>query len=441
MPGLHRECHPIPQRHSQQHESPHVTGWQSKYGGGGYQSSDDDDSSESNDDSNDDSSSSTTDSSSSTTSSSSSNNSTLRGDSKCSSSMCVEAQVNGDTVQYSLTSQRGTPGWMAMGFGTQMTRSPMVIMWANEDGTLTLSQRQANSYTMPAVVPDPPRVATAETALSVTSGDNQKYVFTIPANSDTNQNIIWAFGSTRPSSSDAGAQMVQHVAEGRMTLDLTRTPGSGNDTNTGGDQVPLTSNERTLLAHAVLACIGFLILLPIGALIPRYLRTFVSGWFKFHWIVQFVLGGLAGVIGIILGFVGVSNRGGVHANTTHKRVGITLLVLYILQVSLGAIVHFFKPKSWTKGGRRPIQNYIHAILGVLIIALALFQARTGYKTEWPRVTSRAATNGVNIVWYVWVVLLPVLYFAGLALLPRQFKQEKRGNARAPSDDSREELRR
>ncbi|KAH6913840.1 hypothetical protein BKA70DRAFT_646269 [Coprinopsis sp. MPI-PUGE-AT-0042] len=392
---------------------------QSKYGGGGG----------------DDSSSSSTDSSSSTTSSSSSTNSTLRGDSKCSSSMCVEAQVNGSTVQYSLTSQRGTPGWMAMGFGTQMTRSPMVIMWANEDGSLTLSHRQANSYTMPAVVPDPPRVATAETALSVTSGENQKYVFTIPANSDTNQNIIWAFGSTRPSSSDAGAQMVQHVAEGRMALDLTKTPGSGNDT---GGQVPLTSNERMFLAHGVLSCIGFLIFLPIGALIPRYLRTFVGGWFKFHWIIQFVLGGLAGVIGIILGKVAVSNRGGGDISSTHKRVGVGLLALYILQVALGAIIHFFKPKSWGKGGPRPIQNYIHAILGVLIIALALFQTRTGYKTEWPRVTSRSAANGVNIVWYVWVVLLPLLYFAGLALLPRQLKQEKR-SPRMPSPD-REVLR-
>lgn len=369
-----------------------------------------------------------------------SNSTTLRGDSQCSSSMCVAAQVDGATVQYTLTSRRGEPGWMAMGFGSQMIRSPLVIMWANSDGALTLSQRQANSYVEPSVVPSPPRIATAQTDLSVTSGSEHKYVFSIPANSDTTQTIVWAFGGTKPSSADGDATLIQHTDQGRLSLDLTKTPGSDSGNDNGGSQVPLTSNERTLLVHAVLASVGFLIILPIGALIPRFLRTFVGGWFKFHWIVQFILGGLAGVIGIILGIVGVSNRGGAHLNTTHKRAGITLLVLYILQVSLGAIIHFFKPKAWANGGRRPAQNYIHAILGIAIIALALFQARTGYTTEWPRVTSRAAAGGVNIVWYIWVVLLPVLYFGGLALLPKQFRQEKRGKERTPSPD-REGLRR
>lgn len=81
--------------------------------------------------------------------------------------------------------------------------------------------------------------------------------------------------------------MVQHVDQGRMTLDLTGTPG---DRNTSDDQVPSSTNEGALLAHAVLSCIGFLILLPIGALIPRYLRTFITGWFLYHWIFQFALG-------------------------------------------------------------------------------------------------------------------------------------------------------
>lgn len=72
----------------------------------------------------------------------------------------------------------------------------------------------------------------------------------------------------------------------------------------------------------------------------------------------------------------------------------------MLQVALGAIIHFVKPRS----GRRPPQNYIHAVLGITIVALSLYQARTGYKTEWPESIGRPATNGVNIVWYVWVAV-------------------------------------
>ncbi|EEB87419.1 hypothetical protein MPER_15228, partial [Moniliophthora perniciosa FA553] len=31
--------------------------------------------------------------------------------------------------------------------------------------------------------------------------------------------------------------------------------------------------------------------------------------------------------------------------------------------------------------------------------------------EWPSVSGRGpVSNGVNVIWYIWVVLLPVLYF-------------------------------
>ena len=52
-----------------------------------------------------------------------------------------------------------------------------------------------------------------------------------------------------------------------------------------------------------------------------------------------------------------------------------------------------------------MQNYFHAVLGLLIIALAFYQVRTGYKTEWPNTTGRGdVSNGIDIVWYIWVVV-------------------------------------
>lgn len=116
-----------------------------------------------------------------------------------------------------------------------------------------------------------------------------------------------------------------------------------------------------------------------------------------------------------------------------------------MQCGLGALIHFVKPVS-----RRPPQNYVHAVLGLLLIGLAFWQVRTGYHLEWPRVTGRgSAPNGVNVAWIVWVVvslcrvprlygrtlsilcdkLVPVLYMAGLAFLPRQFNKEKAGRRR------------
>lgn len=62
-----------------------------------------------------------------------------------------------------------------------MPNTPMVIMWANSDGTITLSQRQAPAEVMPTLVPNPPRTATLDMDLSDTkSTSNVKFAFNIP---------------------------------------------------------------------------------------------------------------------------------------------------------------------------------------------------------------------------------------------------------------------
>jgi len=369
-----------------------------------------------------------------------------RGDSACGRSVCIAAEVNGDVVRYTLTSQRDSVGWMAMGFGTRMVQSPMVIMWANSDGSLTLSQRLAVREEEPSVVSNPPRVATAQSEVSVTSGTKHQYVFEIPANDDTRQNVIWAYSDVRPSSAEPDAQLTEHVDQGRLTLDLTKTTildggneegADASDSSSGAAGGPLTSGEKVLLAHAIVATIGFLLVLPIGALIPRYLRTFTTGWLKFHWTVQFLLGGLTVIIGVVLGIVGVSKTDGSHMSGTHHRAGVTLLVLWAVQAALGTIIHKFKPKDVAK--RRPPQNYVHAVLGLLIIGVAFWQVRTGYRDAWPSATGREAPRGVNILWIVWVALLPTAYAAGLAFLPKQFRQERKMQQGTSSPSEQEKI--
>ncbi len=116
-------------------------------------------------------------------------------------------------------------------------------------------------------------------------------------------------------------------------------------------------------------------------------------------------------------------------------------MLYFVQCGLGAVIHWFKPKGGA--GRRPPQNYLHAVLGLLIIGLGFYQVRTGYHVEWPETTGRdPLPNGVNIVFWIWVAvsyflsfayltlsnndwqIVPVLYVAGLLLfLRKQYRQE------------------
>ncbi|KAJ7090918.1 hypothetical protein B0H15DRAFT_837317 [Mycena belliarum] len=361
------------------------------------------------------------------------------GDSKCTSNMCIAAVLNGSTVQYTLTGTgKRTVGWLGMGFGTQMSNTPMVILWGNSDGTVTLSQRQAPAEIMPTVVANPPRTATLSTALSSTSGSST-FVFTIPANSgETKQPLIFAFGSANPGSSAQDAGLQQHLDYGVLQLDLSKsltsstTTASGGSptsgTSTGGgnssgptNDIPLTPQQRLILAHAIFCVVGFALMLPVGVLVARYLRTFTPTWYTAHWIAQFGIAGPTIIAGVALGFK-AAGKYGITIWDDHKKMGVVLFVLYLVQCAVGAFIHYVKAKKATG---RPPQNYFHAVFGLTIIALGMYQIRTGYKEEWPNYTGLGSVpNSVNIVWTLWCVLLPVMYAAGLLFLRKQYRQEE-----------------
>ncbi|KAJ7213029.1 hypothetical protein GGX14DRAFT_446093 [Mycena pura] len=351
------------------------------------------------------------------------------GDKQCVTHMCIAAVVNGSTVQYTLSGTGVVPvAWMGMGFGSTMANTPMVIMWANSDGSFTISQRKAPFEVMPTVDPNPPRLATLSTTLSTSSG-NSAFVYTIPANSDTKQSLIWAFGNVPPDSSAKDAQLQQHLDSGTMQLDLTKSlPVNGSAPNTDdssdtSDDIPLTPYQRMIMAHAVLCVLGFALFLPIGALVARYLRTFASTWYTFHWIAQFVLAGSTIIAGVVLAFKAASSDGRQTYKIldTHKKTGIILFSLYFAQCALGAIIHWAKPRrGWS---RRPPQNYLHAVFGLAIIGLAMYQIHTGIKDEWLLVGRGPLPDGVETLWVVWCVVLPVMYAIGLVFLRKQYKQE------------------
>lgn len=72
------------------------------------------------------------------------------------------------------------------------------------------------------------------------------------------------------------------------------------------------------MIHAVLCSIGFLFVLPVGALLARWMRTFNHHWFKAHWITQLVLGGSTILAGWVLAVVAVVQKNGAHFDDTHK---------------------------------------------------------------------------------------------------------------------------
>ncbi|KZP30311.1 hypothetical protein FIBSPDRAFT_1038318 [Athelia psychrophila] len=282
--------------------------------------------------------------------------------------MCISVTVFPDsTTQYTLTSSGSSAlGWIAMSFGATMANSPMPT--AGGEFGYVLEQLRVNRRRR-------------QTVLRIYC------VLHLAQPFSTAQPVIWALVSVPPSGAASDARLVQHVDSGTFTLDLT-LPLSANGHTTppttstsGGD----SEHKRNMMIanHGILCTIGALGLLPLG--------------FAGHAVIQAVLSGPIIVAGVALGIHSVDASGGMHLDDTHNKLGVALFMLYFVQLLGGAVIHYFKPKN---SMRRPAQNYAHAFLGLLIIALAFWQVRTGYRREYPEWATGRVPMGVNTLWIV-----------------------------------------
>ncbi|KAN0107376.1 hypothetical protein V8E52_010207 [Russula decolorans] len=188
----------------------------------------------------------------------------------------------------------------------------------------------------------------------------------------------------------------------------------------------LTEYEKKVRTHALLMGIAFLVIIPIGVLIARYLRTFTNRWWWAHWLINFVVAGplIFASWGEASSATDISEMPMDH----HKRVGFAILALYIAQIVIGMFIHFVRiPFLFI--AHRPPQNYLHAILGLVILAMAGYQIYDGIYTEWPLMTGNIppVKDSAKHAWLALLIIFWTLYVLGLAFLPRQYRQEREGS--------------
>lgn len=78
------------------------------------------------------------------------------------------------------------------------------------------------------------------------------------------------------------------------------------------------------------------------------------------------------IIAFALGVTAVNKNGSGHTNDTHKQWGVAIFVLYLFQISLGGVIHFFKLRTAAIRGRS-VQNYFHAVFGIFLIGVSFYQ--------------------------------------------------------------------
>ncbi|RPD65894.1 hypothetical protein L226DRAFT_182789 [Lentinus tigrinus ALCF2SS1-7] len=334
--------------------------------------------------------------------------SALQGDSWCGTLMCVEATVNASTVTYELKALNQL-GWMAIGFGSTMANTPMVVLWQIANGTIILSQRQASGRVEPLPVTHPPRLASLSPRANALPSVTPILAFDIPKDNDTLQSLIWAFGVTIPDASP-NAEIEQHLDAGTLTLDLTKQLdrgggsssssvassqlGAGSGIATPTPPTPSQSSPSSASnsasranslvdVHAALSAAGFLILLPMGSLVARWSRIFTSKWFTAHWFINVVLGIPFICVGWALGPLAVAQQGREHIVTVHQICGVVLFALYIIEVALGTLIHMRRPKH---GRAHPPRNVVHVFLGLTLFGLSIYETVNGIDRD-PAVSS------------------------------------------------------
>jgi len=199
--------------------------------------------------------------------------------------------------------------------------------------------------------------------------------------------------------------------------------------------IGLSEYEKRVRDHGLLAGIAFLVLIPVGVLIPRYLRTFTNQWWWGHWITNFLISGPLVIAAWVMGHKAhnLSDSPMDH----HKNIGFIIFGLYIGQVALGVFIHFVPIRLPFLAGHRPPQNYIHPLLGLAILAMANYQVRYGIYTQWPRMTGNIhpVKEAAKHAWLALVIIFWSLYAIGLAFLPRQYRQEREGRLAKDKGDS------
>lgn len=168
-------------------------------------------------------------------------------------------------------------------------------------------------------------------------------------------------------------------------------------------------------------------LFPAGILVPRIARglTEKRWWFPVHGAVNGLLG--FGLVVAAFGIAKANFSGGY--NSTHRKLGLALFVLCIFQTLLGLFTHFYQRvhRLQTTAGRGPT-NFIHMVLGLVIVAVGWSTVWEGLDAEWGMYSGTGKPGiGWKAGWGLIVALASIAYLGGLYLLPRQssFEHQRR----------------
>ncbi|KAL3633606.1 hypothetical protein CASFOL_022368 [Castilleja foliolosa] len=226
---------------------------------------------------------------------------------------------------------------------------------------------------------------------------------------------VWQFGAVSSGAARAHDMTPEHL---RSFGNIDFATGVSVDTGAGSGG----SRQRRRNVHGVLDVVSWGIMMPLGAMIARYLKVFKSAnpaWFYLHVTCQ-TAAYIVGVAGWGTGLKLGSDSSGV-VQTTHRNIGITLFTLATLQV----FALLLRPKPDHK--YRIYWNVYHHSIGYTVIVLSIVNIFKGLDILDPEKKWKRAYVGVLIAMGAVSVCLEAFTWFVVIKRKRTDKQSHIGN--------------
>lgn len=240
-----------------------------------------------------------------------------------------------------------------------MIGSSAVVGWVSGDRSATMRRYYLGGKTPSQVVADQGNLQILPNSSSIISVASRMYLaFQLIADLPSRQ-LVFAVGSSdNQAATPSSFRLTVH--RNQMTVRFNYASGQGSEVS-----APYSDLKRL---HGILNAVGWGILLPIGAMIARYLKHVGRLWFYSHSIIQ-IVGFILGTSGVIAGLI-LNDRIDVNV-AKHKAIGLIVITLGCLQVL--AIV--IRPSEDSKS--RKFWNWYHQNVGRILILFAIFNVFYG----------------------------------------------------------------
>ena len=98
----------------------------------------------------------------------------------------------------------------------------------------------------------------------------------------------------------------------------TQPPSQSTPPPSAAEAIADSGAHGLIVAHAVFSAAGFVMLLPLSALVARWARTRTPRWLSAHWVLSVLLGIPAVCVGWALGPLAVAQEGMAHFVSVHQ---------------------------------------------------------------------------------------------------------------------------